>query len=112
MKLVDFGFAKDLTNSARPAVNDRTFTKCGTPGYTAPEVLLQDEGSSAFNIRADVNPKSSSTNNSPTKMISSKGKGLSKQDFTQVNNTGYGMPADVWSWGVLVCELIGGFNPF
>ena len=20
--------------------------------------------------------------------------------------------ADVWSWGVLVCELIGGFNPF
>ena len=45
-------------------------------------------------------------------MISSKGKGLSKQDFTQVNNTGYGMPADVWSWGVLVCELIGGFNPF
>ena len=26
--------------------------------------------------------------------------------------TGYGSPADVWSWGVLVCELIGGFNPF
>jgi len=31
--LVDFGFAKKLDQNAR------TFTKCGTPGYTAPEVL-------------------------------------------------------------------------
>ena len=57
IKLVDFGFAKDLTQSSRPSINDRTFTKCGTPGYTAPEVLLQDEGSSMFNIRADAHNK-------------------------------------------------------
>ena len=28
------------------------------------------------------------------------------------HSSGYSYPADVWSWGVLVCELIGGFNPF
>lgn len=33
LRLVDFGFAKLLANK------DRTFTKCGTPGYSAPEVL-------------------------------------------------------------------------
>ena len=40
IKLVDFGFAKDLTQNRKPGNRDRTFTKCGTPGYTAPEVLL------------------------------------------------------------------------
>ena len=34
LRLVDFGFAKLL------AKKDRTFTKCGTPGYSAPEVLM------------------------------------------------------------------------
>ena len=54
IKLVDFGFAKDLSSLSKKssAAQDRTFTKCGTPGYSAPEVLLQDEGSSVFNIRA------------------------------------------------------------
>ena len=33
-KLIDFGFAKCI-----PAKN-RTYTNCGTLGYTAPEVLL------------------------------------------------------------------------
>ena len=51
IKLVDFGFAKDLTCHTGVA-QDRTFTKCGTPGYTAPEVLLQTEGSNEFNIHA------------------------------------------------------------
>ena len=32
LKLVDFGFAKKVT--------DRTYTRCGTPDYTAPEMLL------------------------------------------------------------------------
>lgn len=31
--LVDFGFAKVISRDGR------TFTKCGTPGYSAPEVL-------------------------------------------------------------------------
>ena len=125
IKFVDFGFAKDLSLTSS---NDRTYTKCGTPGYTAPEVLLQDEGSRAFNIRA------TSKDNSPQKVISSKGRNLVTHDFagamanmpgqkanqkpfsnessTQHGGAGYGSPADVWSWGVLVCELIGGFNPF
>ena len=25
---------------------------------------------------------------------------------------GYGIECDIWSWGVVFCELIGGFNPF
>ena len=66
LKLVDFGFAKDLTklSSMRGrtgAPQDRTFTKCGTPGYSAPEVLLQEEGSSVFNIRANTNASASIT---------------------------------------------------
>ena len=32
VKLCDFGFAKKVT--------DRTYTRCGTPDYTAPEMLL------------------------------------------------------------------------
>ena len=46
LKLVDFGFAKDLTQHSsmkggrNGAPQDRTYTKCGTPGYSAPEVLL------------------------------------------------------------------------
>ena len=59
MRLVDFGFAKDLSRSqSYGQSNDRTYTKCGTPGYSAPEVLLQDEGSSVFNIRPEAKKKS------------------------------------------------------
>lgn len=40
IRLVDFGFAKDLSRTESTRGHDRTYTKCGTPGYTAPEVLL------------------------------------------------------------------------
>jgi serine/threonine protein kinase len=36
IKLIDFGFAKKLTSANK----NRTYTNCGTLGYTAPEVLL------------------------------------------------------------------------
>lgn len=36
IKLIDFGFAKRLSSSNKY----RTYTNCGTLGYTAPEVLL------------------------------------------------------------------------
>ena len=26
--------------------------------------------------------------------------------------TGYGYKADIWSFGILICEMIGGFTPF
>ena len=35
--LVDFGFAKEL-----PSENGKTFTMCGTPKYTAPEVIANE----------------------------------------------------------------------
>lgn len=76
--LVDFGFAKDIK------LQGRTFTKCGTPGYSAPEILQQ----------ADVDSDSYTTK------------------LRQNTALGYSYPSDVWSWGVLVCELVGGFNPF
>ena len=44
VKLIDFGFAKILKN-------DRTYTNCGTVGYTAPEVLAGQQG---YSYQADV----------------------------------------------------------
>jgi len=47
--------------------NDRAYTNCGTPGYCAPEVML---------------------------------------------DSGYTYKADLWSIGIMICEMIGGFTPF
>jgi protein kinase A len=63
IKLVDFGFAKQLKN----IYIDRAYTNCGTPGYCAPEVML---------------------------------------------DIGHTYKADIWSIGILICEMIGGFSPF
>jgi serine/threonine protein kinase len=59
VKLVDFGFSKELTANE----GFRTFTNCGTITYTAPEVI----------------------------------KGI-----------GHGFQADIWSLGVLICDLVNG----
>ena len=63
IKLIDFGFAKQLGDLRR----DRARTNCGTPAYAAPEVLI---------------------------------------------GAGYGYKADIWSFGILICEILGGFTPF
>lgn len=60
IKLIDFGFAKFLTQSTK----FKTTTNCGTLGYTAPEVLM--------------------------------------------GQAGYSFQADIWSFGILLCELIQG----
>lgn len=65
VKLIDFGFAKQVHSKNK----FRTFTNCGTLGYTAPEVLL--------NV-----------------------------------NQGYSFQADIWSFGIFICELISGCIPF
>lgn len=58
IKLIDFGFAKKIMKDS-----ERTYTNCGTPAYTAPEII----------------------------------KGI-----------GHSFKADLWSLGVLICELING----
>lgn len=63
IKLIDFGFAKILKDVKK----DRAYTNCGTPGYCAPEVML---------------------------------------------DAGHTYKADLWSIGILICEMIGGFTPF
>eukprot|EP00347_Sterkiella_histriomuscorum_P001958 403370015 len=63
VKLIDFGFSKQLKNIHK----DRAYTNCGTPGYVAPEVLT---------------------------------------------GQGYSYKADIWSIGILICEMLGGFTPF
>ena len=60
IKLIDFGFAKRLSNTQ----NLRTHTNCGTMGYTAPEVIT--------------------------------------------GQTGYSFSADLWSFGILLVELLSG----
>ena len=67
-RMVDFGFAKVIKDA-------RTFTVCGSPAYTAPEVIHPNFA-------------------------------------TYSREMGYSYECDIWSWGVVVCELIGGFNPF
>lgn len=61
VKLIDFGFAKQLSSRT----NFRTRTNCGTIGYTAPEILL----------------------------------GLTQ---------GYSFQVDVWSFGILIAEMLSG----
>jgi protein kinase A len=63
IKLIDFGFSKQLNNIYK----DKAYTNCGTPGYCAPEVMLDH---------------------------------------------GYTYKADVWSIGIMICEMLGGFTPF
>lgn len=65
IRLIDFGFAKQLQKSTQ-----RAMTNCGTPGYLAPEVMIP-------------------------------------------NQAGYdAKKADIWSLGILVCDMVGGFTPF
>ena len=59
IKLVDFGFAKFL--GGKNNNNQQTRTNCGTPAYTAPEII---------------------------------------------KNMSYSYEVDIWSFGVLLCELI------
>jgi len=47
IKLIDFGFAKVLKDKN----NLRTYTNCGTIGYTAPEVIA---GQSGYSFPADI----------------------------------------------------------
>lgn len=63
VKLIDFGFAKIVQDIRK----ERLSTQCGTPTFTAPEVLMG-----------------------------------AKYDYK----------ADIWSLGILICELVGGFTPF
>lgn len=63
IKLIDFGFAKKINNIE----TDRAYTNCGTPGYCAPEVMME---------------------------------------------IGHTYKADIWSIGILICEIMGGFTPF
>ncbi|CAI2380583.1 unnamed protein product [Moneuplotes crassus] len=62
VKLIDFGFAKQLQDDT-----SKTKTKCGTINYLSPEVI---------------------------------------------RGVGSDLRSDIWSLGVLLCEMIGGFSPF
>jgi len=63
VKLIDFGFAKQLSKNK----DYRTSTNCGTVGYSAPELIV---------------------------------------------NNGYSFEADIWSFGILLSELLAGSLPF
>lgn len=45
VKLIDFGFSKRMKN-----LSTKTYTICGTPGYIAPEVMLNI----GYNNKADL----------------------------------------------------------
>lgn len=46
VKLIDFGFSKKLSDIYK----DRTYTNCGTPGFTAPEVMA----GGGYNYKVDI----------------------------------------------------------
>jgi len=58
-RLIDFGFSKRLHS-------ERTYTRCGTEGYIAPEII---------------------------------------------KNLGHGLPSDIWSLGILFCNMVSGVIP-
>ena len=102
--LVDFGFAKFMTSHRGSGKgsehrSDRTFTKCGTPGYSAPEVLTQADVDNCFDIQTS---RKGFPHADPPSSKAKRGEA----------GAGYSYPCDIWSWGVLLCELIGGYNPF
>jgi serine/threonine protein kinase len=47
VKLIDFGFAKKLTNQGQV-----TYTNCGTLGYAAPEIMTGQ--TTGYSFHADV----------------------------------------------------------
>ena len=44
--MCDFGFAKMTT--------DRTYTRCGTPDYTAPEMLVKEKSERGYSFEVDI----------------------------------------------------------